>query len=95
MCGVLLICLLAPPIRTSIGNEAFKGDWRLSLLALGLLVSYGVVLSVAPLRTLFDLMPLRMSDYALIGTGVIAWGTGLRWAWRVRLLERLLQVDGR
>jgi len=95
MCGVLLICLLAPPIRTSIGNKAFNGDWRPSLLALGLLISYAVVLAIAPLRTLFDLMPLRLSDYALFGMAVIAWSIGLCWIWRVRLLERLLQVDGR
>jgi cation-transporting P-type ATPase E len=95
MCGILLICLLAPPIKTSVGNEGFKGDWRPSLLALGLLVSYAVMLAIAPLRTLFDLMPLRMSDYALISMAVIAWGIGLCWIWRVRLLERLLQVDRR
>src|SRR5215471_23527 len=95
LCGVLLICLLAPPVRTSIGREAFKGDWRPSLLALGLLVSFGVVLAVAPLRALFDLVPLNVSDGALIGLAVVAWGLVLCWVWRVRLLERFLQVDGR
>jgi cation-transporting ATPase E len=94
MCGVLLICLIAPPIRTSIGNEAFKADWRPSLLALGLLLAYAVVLAIAPLRTLFNLVPLAMSDFALIGIAVVAWGLGLCWVWRARLLERFLQVDG-
>jgi cation-transporting P-type ATPase E len=95
MGGILLICLVAPPIRTSIGSEVFKGDWRPSLLALGLLVGYGVVLAVAPLRALFDLVSLKISDDALIGIAVVAWGLVLCWVWRVRLLERFLQVDDR
>lgn len=95
VCGVLIISLLAPPIKTRGGSDVFMGDWRPSLLALGLLVGYGIVLVFAPLRTLFDLMPLGMSDYALIGIVAIAWGLGLCGVWRVRLLERFLQVDRR
>ena len=93
--GAVLIPLVAPPIKTRIGNDVFRGDWRPSLLALGLLVGYGVVLAVAPLRALFDLAPLEMSNYALIGGTVIAWGLSLCWLWRARLLERFLQVNWR
>lgn len=95
LAGVMLIPLLAPPIKTRIGSDAFKGDRRPSLLACGLLAGYAVVLAVAPLRALFDVAPLRTSDYALIGIVAIVWGLGLCWVWRVRLLERFLQVDGR
>jgi cation-transporting P-type ATPase E len=95
VCGLLLVCFVAPPTRTRLGNHVERGDWRPSLLALGLLVGYVVVLAIAPLRALFDLMPLGMSDYALIGIAAITWGLGLCWVWRVRLLERFLQVDGR
>jgi cation-transporting P-type ATPase E len=93
LCGVLLIPLIAPPIKTRIGSDAFLGDWRPSLLAFGLLVGYAVVLAIAPLRTLFDLAPLSINDYALIGIAAIAWALGLYWIWRVRLIERFLQLD--
>lgn len=95
LCGVVLIPLVAPPIKTRIGSAVFKGDWRPLLLAFGLLAGYAVVLAIAPLRTLFDLAPLGMSNYALIGSAVIAWGLSLCWVWRARLLARFLQVDGR
>jgi hypothetical protein len=94
LCGVVLIPLIAPPIKTRIGSDAFLGDLRPSLLAFGLLAGYAVVLAIAPLRTLFDLAPLSMNDYALIGIAVIAWALGLYWVWRVRLIERFLQLDG-
>jgi hypothetical protein len=93
LCGVMLIPLIAPPIKTRIGSDAFLGDWRPSLLAVGLLVGYAVVLAIAPLRTLFDLAPLSINDYALIGIAAIAWALSLCWIWRVRLIERFLQLD--
>jgi cation-transporting P-type ATPase E len=95
LCGVGLIPLLASPIKTRIGSNAFTGDWRPTLLALGLLGGYGMVLAIAPLRTLFDLLPLGRSDEALIGGTALAWGFGLPWIWRTRLLERLLQGERR
>ena len=94
LCGVVLIPFIAPPVKTHIGSEAFLGDWRPSLLAIGLLAGYVVVLAIAPLRTLFNLAP-PSSDYALIGIAVVVWVLGLCWAWRFRLIERFLQLDGR
>jgi cation-transporting ATPase E len=94
LCGVGLIPLVASPIKTRIDSDAFTGDWRPTLLAFGLLGGYGIVLAVSPLRTLFDLLPLGISDDALIGGTALAWGFGLYWVWRARLLERFLQVNG-
>lgn len=95
LCGIVLIPFIAPPFKTGIGNVAFLGDWRPALLALGLLAADIFVLTIAPLRTLFDLAPPSISDYALIGIAAIAWALSLCWAWRVRLIERFLQLDER
>jgi cation-transporting ATPase E len=95
LCGIVLIPFIAPPIKTRIGSDAFLGDWRPSLLAFGLLAGYAVVLAIAPLRTLFDLAPLSISDYALIGIATVAWVVGLCLVRRVRLIERFLQLDWR
>jgi cation-transporting P-type ATPase E len=94
LCGVLLIPFVAPRMTSGFDSKGLRGDWRPSLLVLGLLVGYGVVLAVSPLRALFDLLPLGMSDYALIGIAAIAWGFSLFGVCRFRLLERFLQVDG-
>jgi cation-transporting P-type ATPase E len=93
LCGVLLISFVAPPARTGLGSSVLRGDWRPTLLGLGLLGGYGVVLATPPLRALFDVVPLGMYDYALIGSVAMAWGLSLYWLCRARLLERFLQID--
>jgi len=94
-CGLLLIVFVAPPKKIKVGNNVLNADWRPLLMALGLLVGYGMLLAIPPLRAYFDLVPLGLSDYALIGVAALAWGLSLRWMWRARLLERFLQVNWR
>jgi cation-transporting ATPase E len=93
VCGLLLLAFVAPPMRAWLGGDGPRGDWRPSLLAVGLFVGYGVILAVAPLRELFDLVPLALSDYLLLGGVAMLWALVLRWTWRVRLLERVLGID--
>lgn len=95
MCGLLLIVFVAPLAKIKVGSNVLNADWRPLFMALGLLVGYGMLLAISPLRAYFDLVPLRLSDYALIGVAAIAWGLSLRWMWRARLLERFLQVNWR
>ena len=63
------------------------------MVALGLLLGYGVMLAIPPLREFFELMSLHMSDYAVIGGIAVAWWLMLLWIWRTRLLERFLHVQ--
>ncbi len=93
LCGLLLVPFVMPPSRALVGGNGLSGDWRPSLLALGLLVGYGVLLAIKPLSAFFELIPLGIGDYTLISITAVAWGLALRWIWRVRLLERFLQVD--
>ncbi len=92
VCGLLLIPFVVPPARIWVGGNGLSGDWRPTLLALGLLLGYAVMLALPPLRGFFELVSLRMSDYAVIGAIALAWGLILLWIWRARLLERFLQV---
>jgi cation-transporting ATPase E len=92
VCGLLLIPCVVPPARVWVGGNRLSGDWRPTLLALGLLLDYAVMLALPPLRKFFELMSLHMSDYAVIGAIAVAWGLILLWIWRARLLERFLQV---
>ena len=93
VCGLLLIPCVVPPTRVWVGGNRLSGDWRPTLLALGLLLGYGVMLAIPPLREFFELMSLHMSDYAVIGGIAVAWWLMLLWIWRTRLLERFLHVQ--
>ncbi len=75
------------------GGNRLSGDWRPTLLALGLLLGYVVMLALPPLREFFELTSLHMSDYAVIGGIAVAWWLMLLWIWRARLLERFLQAQ--
>ena len=93
VCGLLLIPFVVPPTKAWVGGNAFSGDWRPTLMALGLLVGYVVLLAIPPLGAIFEISPLPIGVYVMIGAVALVWGLTLRWIWRKRLLERYLQVD--
>jgi cation-transporting ATPase E len=93
VCGLLLIPFVVPPTKAWVGGNALSGDWRPTLMALGLLVGYLVLLAIPPLGLIFEIKPLPIGLYALIGIVAVIWSLTLRWIWRKRLLERYLQVD--
>jgi hypothetical protein len=45
------------------------------------------------LREFFELAPLDLRDYLLIGGVVGAWCVALRQIWRIRLFDRFLDLD--
>jgi cation-transporting ATPase E len=89
-CGLLLIPFVEPPTRFWEGGDDLSGDWRPAILALGMLLAYGVVLAVPGLRGFFELSPLRIVDYLIIAAGVAIWALLLRLIWRTKLFERVL-----
>jgi cation-transporting ATPase E len=92
-CGLLLILLLKPPTRFWTGGAPLSGDWRYPLMALGMLIIYGVLVAVPGLRSLFDLVMLRPADYLLLSGLAFLWALFVRRAWRDRWLEKFLQLD--
>jgi cation-transporting ATPase E len=90
LCGLVLIPFVEPPTPGWIGGDVLSGDWRPTLLALGMLGLYVVVVAVPPLRAFFELTLLAWCDYLLIGMAVVIWAVVLRYIWRVRLVERWL-----
>jgi len=93
VCGLLLLPFVEPPTRAWTGGSKLSGDWRPTLLALGLLVSYATLLAIPPLRAFFELTALDGRSYLLIGLVALAWAVVLRFTWRARLFERYLQLD--
>lgn len=91
--GLLLVVFVEPPIQFFVGGDVFSGDWRPTLLAVGLLVAYLVVLAVDPFRAFFEMISLPVLVYVAIGLMTIVWMLVLRMMWRKRWLDRFLQID--
>ena len=95
LCGLALIPFVEPPTRAWVGGDELSGDRRPALLALAMLALLGLMIVVPALRQFFELSLLPVSDWLLIGAVVIAWALVLRWMWRIRFFERLLEFDVR
>ena len=91
--GLLLVPFVVPPARFWVGGSKLSGDWRPTLLAVGLLLVYLVVIAMPPLRAFFSLTALHPFDYLFIGAAALIWSIIQRWIWRGRLLERFLQLN--
>jgi cation-transporting ATPase E len=93
LCGLVLIPFVEPPTQSWVGGDELSADWRPTLLALGMLGLFSLVLAVPPLRTFYELTPLRGWDYLIIVAAVTVWALLLRFTWRARLFERLLSPE--
>src|SRR5439155_261120 len=62
VCGLLLLPFVQPPIRFFTGGDELSSDWRPTTLAGVLLAVYAIILTVPPLRELFDLSVLSTID---------------------------------
>jgi len=95
LCGILVVPLLAPPSRWWVGGAPLRRDWRFA--ALTVLLFALLVLSVATEggRTLFELTPLPLYQYAALGAAAFGWLMLVRWIWRSGALDRWLgPLDG-
>jgi cation-transporting ATPase E len=90
-CGLFLVIFVEPPTTWWAGNEAVTGEWKPTLLAVGLMLAF-LIISATPLRKLADLSPLEGHDLPLIAAALVVWLVLMRLFWRGRLLERFLGV---
>lgn len=93
--GLLLVPFVVPPTKFWVGGSELSGDWRPTLLALAMLVVFLIMVAIPPIRAFFSLVPLDSIDYVLIGVITVSWGLIQLWLWRIRFLERFLQLDWR
>ena len=64
------------------------------MLAIGMFLTFIIVLLLPPLRNLYDLVLFpRISDYLVIIGVVVLWTFTVRYVWRARLIDRYLNVD--
>ncbi len=93
--GLLLVPFVAPPTKFWVGGSELSGDWRPTLLALGMLVVFLIMLALPAIRAFFSLAALNSIDYVLIGVITMIWGLIQLGLWRIHLIERFLQLDWR
>jgi cation-transporting ATPase E len=94
ICGILLIIFVEPPTKWWAGGDVLSGDWRPTLLAIGLLILFFVFLAIPTLREFYGLSLLRQPyHYVVIALAAIIWVFVLRFIWRARLIERYLNFD--
>jgi hypothetical protein len=91
--GLWLVVFAAPPIRWFAVIEETTGDWRPTILAVGMLVLYAVIVSVEALRNFFGVRPLPGWDYVSITAIALGWVVILRYAWLTRAFERFFGYD--
>ena len=91
--SLLLIVFVEPPIEYFVGGDEFSGDWRPTLLAIGLFFAFVMVVAVEPLRSFFEMIDLPLLAYVAIALITLIWMLLLRRAWRNDWLERFLQID--
>ena len=92
--GLLLVVFVQPPSEFWVGGDALSGDWRPTLLAVGLFVVLLASPFVPILNSFFGLQPLRSPvDGAIIAGVVLIWIGALRLTWRHRLIDRYLNVN--
>jgi cation-transporting ATPase E len=89
-CGLLLIPFVEPPTEWWVAGDVLSGDRRPALLALSMLLLFGLIMVVPPLRGFFELTLLRPIDYLLLAALAVGWALLLRTLWRTRFFERLL-----
>src|SRR4051794_33012954 len=93
LCGLGLLPLLEPPVGESMsGADADGADIRPTLLALAMLGLYGLFFVVAPVRDFFELVPLGLSDVALIVALALLGGVGVMLRWGRRAVDRVRGV---
>jgi cation-transporting ATPase E len=91
--GLLLVVFVEPPIPFFVGGDELSEDKRPTILALGMILLFIVILAIAPFRNFFELLVLPLNIYAIIAVGVITWMFTLRFVWRKHLFDRFLNID--
>lgn len=93
-CGLLLFVLVQPPTRAWMLGQASTVDRRPAFVAAVLMVLF---LLLAPTRLadmFFKIGALREpTHYLFVGVVVVVWAFALLLIWRMRLLERYLNID--
>jgi cation-transporting P-type ATPase E len=95
-CGLALLPLLHPPFgRAQDGSEQDHPDIRPTVLALVMLLLFGLFFIIPPLRDFFELTPLSWSDVLVTAVLASVWVGLVRVLWHTGMYDRVMtEVHG-
>ncbi|MEQ8677714.1 MAG: HAD-IC family P-type ATPase [Aggregatilineales bacterium] len=91
--GLLLIPFVEPPTKWWVAGDDFSGDWRPTIIAGLMFLTFVVIVVVEPFHEFFEISPLNLVDYVLIAATAVLWGMSLRMIWKLRLFERFFGLE--
>lgn len=91
--GIVLIIFAEPPTEFWVGGDDFSGDWRPTLLAIGMAVCLLLANLIPAVRDLFELEVLTLPDYGIIIGATLIWTMLMRYVWRAQLFDRFFGLD--
>jgi cation-transporting ATPase E len=94
LASFVLLLFLAPPTRFFAAWTRPTGDRRPALLVVVLVVAFGAVLFVPALWSYFGLTGPAAPVFATVVPALVLWFAALTAAFRFRLLDRILGLDG-
>jgi cation-transporting ATPase E len=90
--GLLTVIFVEPPTEWWTGGDELSGDWKPTLLAIGLMIAFFVVVLVKPLRDVFALTEPGAPGLVTAVLFAILWVFVVRALWRSRAFERYLGI---
>jgi len=92
ICGLFLVIFVEPPTEWWTGGDTLSGDWKPTILAVGLMAAFALINAVPQIRVLFALAPLGWIELGLIAVSLAVWLPLVRLLWRHRLIARFLGI---
>jgi cation-transporting ATPase E len=89
LCGLVLLPFIQPPTRWFVGGDEYSGDWRPTLLAVGLFGGFLGIAYTPALQRLFGFARVEPRNLAILVVIVSVWAVGLRWVWRSQFFLRM------
>lgn len=90
--GLLTVIFVEPPTEWWVAGDDFGGDWKPTILAASLMLIFFVIVFVKPLRELFALGELGVTELGAAVLCAAGWLFLVRWAWRARVFEKYLGI---
>lgn len=91
--GLFLVIFVEPPTPWWTGGTDLAGDWKPTILAVGLLLAIPLLINVPLVNQFFQLEPLPLDYSVFVAALVLVWVLAVRFTWRHRLIERFLGAD--
>ncbi len=94
LAGIMLMLFAAPPVTWLTGGAPLRRGWQVPAAAAALVIGYGLVLAIEPLRVFFQVIPIPAPlNLVLVGLTLV-WAVVQLVAWRGNWLERFLDLAG-